>query len=182
MLKYSLNGKPMDLDGLVAAVKKYRDDLPEKAKQVRRRVAQEMADLMESNFGGAWYDDVLGEGMSVPAVEVFFEDRGDIHVVVASGDSVVWQEFGAGVTYNGAAGSSPHPWAGRNAFYIGTYGKGLGARKVWGYYDPPYQRDREHLKQTYGTPASMPMYHAAEDVKQRIAEIAREVFEGDGAD
>ena len=55
-------------------------------------------------------------------------------------------------------------------YTIGSYGKGLGKRKVWGYY-----RDGE-LILTHGTPATMPMYNALKQACDNIWSIAREVF------
>lgn len=175
-MQYSLNGKKLTLQELVDQVSAYGDGLPEKLRELRRRVALEMAELADDGFGGAWYDDVIGSGMKLPRVEVYIMEKGDAYLVIAEGDSVIWQEFGAGVYYNGPAGSSPHPWGAENAFLIGKYGKGNGARKVWGYFDPPYARDEEHLKLTHGTPASKPLYNAYEDVKHMVKDIAREVF------
>jgi hypothetical protein len=54
---------------------------------------------------------------------------------------------------------------------IGTYGKGNGAKEVWGYLGSD---GKIHL--TRGTPASMPLYKAVQSVSRDIARIAREVF------
>lgn len=177
MPKITLN--PFDRDSIdraIEQVKAYRDSLPKKVETLRKRVAEELVDLAENGFNGAWYDDVLGEGMSLPKVDVYFKDDGDACIVFAKGDSVIWQEFGAGVYYNGPVGSSPHPWGAQNLFLIGEYGSGYGKKQIWGYYDPEYIRDEAHLKLTRGTPASMPMYHATQEVLGKIVEIAREVF------
>jgi hypothetical protein len=80
-------------------------------------------------------------------------------------------EFGAGVYYNGAVGSSPNPLGTDLGFTIGSYGKGNGRKEVWGYCG----EDGEiHL--THGAPSSMPLYKAVQSVLRDIARIAREVF------
>lgn len=164
------------IDAAIQQVKEYRDSIPVKAEILRRRVAEEIASLSETGFNGAGYDDVLGEGMKVPDVQVSVDDKDKVSVVVAYGKEAVFAEFGAGVYYNGPAGSSPHPWGPGNVFLIGTYGKGYGARKVWGYYD-----ETGTLKLTHGTPASMPMYHAEQEVIGKIVDIARDVFKDGGS-
>ena len=93
-----------------------------------------------------------------------------ITTVIAEGEDAVWCEFGAGVYHNGSAGSSPNPYGKDLGFTIGNYGKGYGKRTAWGYFE-----DGE-LVITRGTPASMPMYNAVQEVARKAIEIAREVF------
>lgn len=172
----------MPLDKLVSEVKKYGEELPEKANKVGDAVADELKDLAAAGFNGAGYDDRLRGGMSEPDVPVERTPTdGNSRSVIAHGKQAAFVEFGAGVTRNGPAGSSPNPWGAEHGIFIGEYGKGNGKRRVWGFYDPPDKRDKDHLVLTYGTPASMPLYHATQEVKQRIPEIARDVFkDGDG--
>lgn len=177
MPKITLNPfDPASIDAAIAQVKEYRDSLESKTETLRKRVAEEIAALSQTGFNGAGYDDVIHEGMKVPDVRVSVDEQDNVSIVVAYGNEAVFAEFGAGVYYNGPAGSSPHPWGPGNVFYIGTYGKGYGARKIWGYYD-----EAGDLKLTHGTPASMPMYHATQDVVNMIVEIAREVFRDGGS-
>ena len=89
--------------------------------------------------------------------------------IVASGDSVCFIEFGAGVYYNS---NSDYPLQKPQGIVgIGEYGKGKGKRNAWGYYD-----DNHNLVITHGTPASMPMYFAGKKMEQEISRIAKEVF------
>ena len=175
MFKYSLNGREMSLDELIGAVKKYGEELPEKAGQVRDKAAEKIKDLAKTGFNGAEYDYLVKGGPSSITIPVYVEDGDSENSkrVVADGDKAVFVEFGAGVYFNGPADSSPHPWGDKGPYYIGEYGEGKGKRRVWGFYD-----DDGKLQLTYGTPASMPMYHATQEVKQRIPEIARDVFKG----
>lgn len=152
----------------LAQVKKYEQSLEEKAERLRRRVAEELYDLCKEGFNGSVYDDILYDGTRVPNVDVKIDDQGQTTVVMALGKEAVFAEFGAGVYYN--PGGSPNPLSAPGVVAIGTYGKGRGARKVWGFYE-----DGE-LKLTHGTPASMPMYHAIQEISRRLPDIAREVF------
>ena len=80
-------------------------------------------------------------------------------------------EFGAGVFYNGAAGSSPHDKGVVNGMVIGSYGEHHGIQKVWGYYD-----DDGTLVLTHGVEAQMPVYKADMEIIQKYVEVARRVF------
>ena len=177
MFKYSLNGREMSLDELIGEVKKSGDELPEKAQRIGEIVTDEIVREAKVGFNGAEYDVIVkpfSMGATSPAVSIEKERKDDkVTSVVAYGKEAVFVEFGAGVYFNGPAGTSPHPWGDKGPYYIGEYGEGKGKRKVWYFYD-----DNGYLRATLGTPASMPLYHATEDVKQRIPEIAREVFEG----
>lgn len=171
MPKITLRLDREDIGRAIREVNSYASELEEKAKRLSARLSGELAELSEVGFNGALYDYVLNEGATVPDVNVSVDIRDDVYVVIALGKEAVFAEFGAGVYFNGPAGTSPHPWGPSNLFYIGTYGKGYGARKVWGYYD-----DGGNFKLTHGTPASKPMYYADQEVRSRIVEIAREVF------
>ena len=116
-------------------------------------------------------DDVIKGNTRKPNVTVSVSERGDIAVVVADGEDAVWVEFGAGVYHNGSPGSSPHPNGSELGFTIGSYGKGYGKANAWGYYDSD-----DRLIITRGTPASMPMYNAAQQVSKEAISIAKEVF------
>lgn len=174
-IRFSLDGA--EIERSINQVKEYGQSLKSKTEKLRKRIGEELSELAQVGFNGSTYDDVLNEGAKVPDVEVKVEYGENVTIVVALGKEAVFAEFGAGVYYNGPAGSSPHPWGPANVFYIGTYGKGYGARKVWGYYD-----ESGELKLTHGTPASMPMYHATQEVLGKIVKIAREVFkDGDSS-
>lgn len=167
----------MSLDELINAVKKYRNNIPEKTKEIRNKVSNEILQETQIGFNGAGYDYIVKPfetGATTPEVDVEKKEVDEnTTAVVANGKEAIFVEFGAGIYFNGPAGSSPHPWGDRGPYYIGKYGKGNGARKVWYFYD-----DDGYLRATLGTPASMPMYHATEDVKKRIPDIAREAFKG----
>lgn len=179
MFKYSLNGREMSLDELIGAVKKYGEELPEKVNKIGDLAADELKNLAATGFNGAGYDDRVHGGMSEADVSVErTPTEGNLRSVIAHGKQAAFVEFGAGVRHNGPAGTSPNPYGQEHGIFIGEYGEGNGKRRVWGFYDPPDKRDKDHLVLTYGTPASMPLYHATQEVKQRIPEIARDVFKG----
>ena len=116
-------------------------------------------------------DDLLKGGQRTAQVDVSIDQRDNITLVIARGEDAVWVEFGAGVHYNGSAGTSPHPKGSELGFTIGGYGNGMGKKDVWGFYEDG------KLRLTHGAPATMPMYNAVKTVCDEIAEIAREVFQ-----
>lgn len=183
MPKITLRLDSKSIEAAIKRVEVYKNDLPNKCEKIRQRVTEILLEQVKTGFNGAIYDDVLLEGMKVPDVNVYVGQDGKISLVIAEGSEAVFCEFGAGVYYN--PGGSLHP----NLYNvqvvgIGEYGKGYGSRQVWGYYeggktDDP-EENKKRLRLTHGTPASMPMYHAAKAVREVLPEIVREVFQEGG--
>ena len=171
-IKFGLS--PSEIQRAIDEVKKFKMDFQKKVDTYRKRIAEEMAVQASANFGSAVMDDVINGSPRKPNVDVTFSDDGKIAVVVANGEDAVWCEFGAGVYHNSSVGSSPHPKGNDLGFTIGSYGKGHGKQQAWGYYADP--ESKTGLVITRGTPASMPMYNAAQEVLQKSVKIAREVW------
>ena len=159
-----------EIGDAVKELERYKRDLVEKTELLRTKVAERIADLSNSGFARAVIDDLLNGSKKIADVEVYVEVRDNISVVIADGEDAVWAEFGAGVYHNGSAGSSPHPSGAELGFTIGGYGKGMGKRKVWGYYEGG------ELNLTHGAPATMPLYNAMKIVCAELSIIAGEVF------
>ena len=160
-----------DINRAIREVNKFKQDFRNKVDTYRKRIAEELAVQASLNFGNAVVDDVIHGSPRRPDVAVTVSERGSISVVVAEGEDAVWCEFGAGVYHNGSVGSSPNPYGNDLGFTIGSYGKGYGKKQAWGYYD-----ENGDLVITRGTPASMPLYNAAQEVMRKAVEIAKEVF------
>lgn len=99
-----------------------------------------------------------------------FDDYARARLIV-SGKDLFFIEFGAGTSYNGEVGSSPHPKGEEFGFTIGSYGKGYGSRKVWGYY-----AESGELVLTRGVKATMPVYTAEMEIINSVIKVASEVF------
>ena len=168
VIRFGLN--PTDIEKAIRELEQYKRDFQEKVDNYRKRIAEEIAVNASLNFGSSVMDDRVRGGTRKPDVKVRVDERGSIAVVVADGEDAVWCEFGAGVYHNGSAGSSPNPYGKDLGFTIGSYGKGYGKRTAWGYYEDGA------LVITRGTPASMPMYNAVQEVARKAIEIAREEF------
>lgn len=154
----------------IKEVAEFKQDLMLNTKKLQYRVAKMLSERAQQGFNNSTVDDLItGEGRT-PDVSVSVSHQGNITLVIANGADAVFVEFGAGVYNNGSAGSSPHPKGQQLGFTIGSYGKGNGAKKVWG-----FLQDGE-VKFTHGTKATMPMQKALNEVCPKIYQIAREVF------
>lgn len=91
--------------------------------------------------------------------------------LIVDGKDIAFIEFGAGVHYNGAAGSSPNPKGAELGYTIGSYGKGYGANDYW-----YYVADTGESVRSYGTQATMPVYSTSVAMRQEMMRIAKEVF------
>ena len=97
--------------------------------------------------------------------------------IIASGSTVLFIEFGAGIYYGEEAGA----YAQNHGYGPGTYGP-HGWDDYWFYRGDPgtaggeYAKGKDSVVITHGNPAARPMYYAAEEMRKRISEIAREVF------
>ena len=160
------------LSKAVKAIQDYRRDLLEKMDKLRELVAYRIGADAAHIFNQSYVD--LKEGLPGEPrraeVDVTITNKGDMSVVIADGEDAVFVEFGAGVYSN--AKPSPHPLGTETGMTIGSYGKGYGNRKTWGFYN-----ENGELELTHGTPATMPMYTAMKNVADNIYAIAREVFE-----
>lgn len=170
VIRISLSEK--DIDRAIKELEQYKQEIIRKTELLRVKVAERIAALAQSGFNGAIVDDLTREsgGSRKADVRVSIDERENVSIVIAAGEDAVWVEFGAGVYHNGSAGSSPHPEGSKLGLTIGGYGKGMGKRQTWGFYE-----DGE-LRLTHGTPAVMPMYNAVKAVCDEIADIAKEVF------
>lgn len=169
--KITIRLNPSEIDRAIREVEEFKRDFQNKVDTYRKKLADEIAVNARLNFGSAIIDDVVGGSSRRPDVTIDVKHDGSISVVVANGEDAVWCEFGAGVYHNGSVGSSPHPKGKELGLTIGSYGKGYGKATAWGYYD-----ESKNLVITRGTPASMPMYNAAQTVAKQAVQIAKEVF------
>ena len=160
------------IDAAVREIEAYGRRVQRKTDELRERVSYFIAKDASAVFNTAVADDLIGEGAVTGSVQVSVEPRGDnTTVIIANGKDAVFMEFGAGVYYNGAVGSSPNPWGADLGYTIGSYGLGNGRKEVWG-----YKGEDGEIHLTHGAPASMPLYKAVQSVTRDIERIAREVF------
>lgn len=163
---------PASVNRAAQEIRQYAQWVQRKTDELRERVAYFIAKDASAVFNTAVADDLIGEGFITGSVDVVVENTNNTTtLVIANGKDAVFMEFGAGVYYNGAVGSSPNPLGTDLGYTIGSYGKGNGRKEVWGFKDAD---GTVHL--THGVPASMPLYKAVQSVSNDIERIAREVF------
>lgn len=158
---------PLSVDGidrLQKELKKYQDWQQRKAKELAERLAMLGASTASIRFSRAVYTRVKDANVSVVAAP-------NGYTVKADGESVLFIEFGSGVTYG-----SGHPEAIQYGMGPGTYPDGKG------HWDDPkgwYLPKEKGGMHTYGNPPAMPMYEARKAIEQELLRIVREVFSGD---
>ena len=167
------------LDRAIKQLQDYQKGLEEKAQTVAQRLADIGMRYAQVIFENAPYDGIKDNAITVDKTEKGYS-------VKASGQTVLFIEFGAGVTY-----PDDHPQAAEFGMVHGTYGKGNGAKPTWGFYgEEPGTNGRfatnadgslrePHVVLTHGNPAVMPMYNAEQEIKSNIERIVKEVFSGD---
>lgn len=156
-LRISING--MSSDSVRRAIEKLdtlRTDMSDKMNTVCERLATLGAVRASLEFARAPYN---GDN----DVTVTAEPFGDGWRVRASGEAVLFIEFGAGATYGYG---HPDP----QGYGPGTYPSNKGH---WN--DPNgwwYARNQH----TYGNPPAAAMYHAEQDIRREIERVVSEVF------
>lgn len=171
MKKITGNVSVGSVDKMIEAVKEYRKWLERKTAEFVKRLSEEGVRIARAGFASASYD-----GDKDATVSVSVRDNG--RAVVAIGSSVLFIEFGTGVSY-----PDDHPEAGINGMVRGGYGKGHGKQSKWGYYGSPgtngeviVNKSGREVVITKGNPANMPMYNTVKELKAMIERIAKEVY------
>lgn len=152
------------------ALEEYQKDIEKKTEEVCKRLAQYGATQAHMYFANALYDGIRDNHISA-------EQRENGWAIVASGKTVFFIEFGAGVYY-----PNNHPKAGELGIAHGTYGRGLGRNPYWFYTGQPDNAGGElaygHTNSTitHGNPANMPMYKTEKDIREEVTRVVKEVF------
>lgn len=133
-----------------------------KTDEVIRRLAEIGATKASLGFSRAVYTGTNDVSISVEPIE-------NGYAIIASGEAVLFIEFGSGVTYGYG---HPEPMG---------YGPGTYPGK--GHWDDPNGWRLPRSKggaHTYGNPPSATMYQTGKDLQQEVLRIAQEVF-GNGS-
>lgn len=119
-----------------------------------------------------------GQGDSTASVDAFYvEADGNITkaIIALNGEDALFIEFGSGIRYNNG---NSHPYAKQFGYGVGTYpsehppNKAINPGYWW------YGEKGEGLHLSFGTEATMPIYHAAETVRNLKIQKAIEIFKG----
>ena len=160
------------IDTLLRDIERYTVWLKERSQVLLDRLAQAGFEVASARFAKAAYDGTNDASVSL-------ETRGDgVRAVVAVGASVLFIEFGTGVTY-----PDNHPQAAELGMKRGGYGQGHGKQSSWGYYGDPgtngvvkTKKDGSTVVITHGNPANMPMYETVKELEAMLPDLVKEVF------
>lgn len=147
------------LDEAIQKLEEYSSDLQRKTRELCNRLAQYGLLLAQASYGGAAYDGDKSIGVTV-------EETDNGYKIIATGGTVLFVEFGAGMTLGYG-----HPQADEFGYGPGTYPSDKGH---WN--DPRGWWIPGTGTHTYGNPPSMTMYNTAQDIRREVESIAREVF------
>ena len=160
------------IDTLLREIESYTVWLKERSQVLLDRLAQAGFEVASARFAKAAYD-----GTNDASVSLETRSEG-VRAVVAVGASVLFIEFGTGVTY-----PDNHPQAAELGMKRGEYGKGHGKQSSWGYYGDPgtngvvkMKKDGSTVVITHGNPANMPMYETEKELEAMLPELVKEVF------
>lgn len=160
------------IDTLLREIESYAVWLKERSQVLLDRLAQAGFEVASARFAKAAYD-----GTNDASVSLETRSEG-VRAVVAVGASVLFIEFGTGVTY-----PDNHPQAAELGMKRGEYGKGHGKQSSWGYYGDPgtngvvkMKKDGSTVVITHGNPANMPMYETVKELEAMLPELVKEVF------
>ena len=160
------------IDTLLREIESYTEWLKERSQVLLDRLAQAGFEVASARFAKAAYD-----GTNDASVSMEMRSEG-VRAVVAVGASVLFIEFGTGVTY-----PDNHPQAAELGMKRGEYGQGHGKQSSWGYYGDPgtngvvkMKKDGSTVVITHGNPANMPMYETVKELEAMLPDLVKEVF------
>ena len=167
MKTYSLTLK--GVNALIGDLGKRRKDLEKKADELAKRLAEMGVQSATAKFDAAEYDGIKSYDITMEKIE-------DGHYAVkACGESILFIEFGTGITY--AAGG--HPQAAEFGMGAGTYPGQKHAMDPNGWYLPKSIQAATGKTKSYGNPPYAPMYSTARDLERDVLRIAKEVLGND---
>ena len=160
------------IDTLLREIESYTVWLKERSQVLLNRLTQAGFEVASARFAKAAYD-----GTNDASVSMEMRSEG-VRAVVAVGASVLFIEFGTGVTY-----PDNHPQAAELGMKRGEYGQGHGKQSSWGYYGDPGTNGVVKMKKngstvviTHGNPANMPMYETVKELEAMLPDLVKEVF------
>lgn len=151
------------IEQLEKELQEYRKWQEAKAKELAEQLATLGASVASIRFARATYTGIKDATITV-------EQIANGYAVKADGESVLFLEFGSGITYGGG-----HPENSEFGMGPGTYPDGKGhwddPRGWW----IPKSAGGGH---TYGNPPAMAMYEARKTIIRELPRIVKEVFSG----
>lgn len=164
-----------NIDKIVGQLNDYKNSLADKKSRFLERLAEEGIALIKANREKIIYD-----GDRSITVD-YVKDGDDKITIYAKSDSITFIEFGSGINQEGT-----HELAGEFGFVRGEYGMKQGRYGLWIYRGEqgtngiPVKDKKGQVKEgrywSEGNPPNRTVYQASRDLRQRVVEIAREVY------
>lgn len=162
----ALSSKSLSL--AIKEIEKYREDLRDKNDEFVQKLCELGLPVVRDYASAASGDSSRNYNSYIKLNSYGMYSKAEL---IWEGKDVLFIEFGAGVHYNGEAGTSPHLMGKELGYVIGSYGQGYGKQDFWYYEDGT----GAHVR-SYGTEGTMPMYRASLKIQEQIVKIAKEVF------
>ena len=163
-----MNLSASSINDAIKELERYKQSLISKNDLFVQRLAEVGIPVINANIAAAQGDSDKNHNTYIKLNSFGSYSRA---VLVVEGTDLLMIEFGAGIHYNTPAGTSPHPKGQELGYTIGSYGKGHGAEDYW-----YYQAESGETVRSYGTESTMPVYKASVEIRQKIRQIAKEVF------
>ena len=160
-MKIKVELSEASIDAAIKQLNDYKNSLNRKAQELCERLADMGATNISLGFSRAIYTGPMDFSVSVEQLTP------NKYRVVANGETILFAEFGTGITYGGG-----HPLNSQFGMGPGTYPGQTHALTVKGWYLPK-DKGGGH---TYGNPPNMPVFNTAKDLRNEIERVAREVF------
>lgn len=150
-----------EIEQLEKAVQEHKKWLQNRSKMLLDRLAQLGATNVSLRFSRAAYSGKKDFSVSVKPFKNGYK-------VIVDGESVLFIEFGSGITYG-----SGHPEASEHGMGPGTYPDGKGHWNDPNGWYIPKEKGGGH---TYGNPPAMAVYQTVKDLERELPNIVKEVF------
>lgn len=166
------------INSIISQLQQYKTDLQRRQERFVRRLAEEgfdiaaiqLNDVEEMDWNERHYTSLdTDKQPGTLTIETQFEGEIASCTLTFSGQQVLFIEFGAGFFWN----PLPNPKESEFGYGVGTFPgqKHANDENGWAYYGEDNQWHR-----SMGIKATMPMYHASVQIREKVVEIAKEVF------
>lgn len=166
--KISIRLSVNDIDKAINSIEKYQQELQNKCELFVKRLAETGIPVIDRAIGSTAGDSSTEH---YTHIDIRHFQNYSSATLVLEGEDILFIEFGAGVHYNTAAGTSPHPLGEKLGYTIGSYGYGQGANDYWF-----YMAETGESVMSHGTRATKPMFYASKKIRDQMLQIAKEVF------
>ena len=158
--EYTVDLSTSGINKLIGVLGGYKIWLNKKADELAKRLAEMGATKASIYFGEAVYDGIYD-------FEVYYEPAKNGYTVRASGEKILFVEFGSGLIGYG------HPEAETNGMGPGTYNP---SSDNWKNPDGWWYSGWDGSRHTYGNPPNMPMYRTVKELEEELSRVVQEVF------